>query len=136
MAAVWPGKESGGVVHESFEGAFGAHGFEESLAHGVEVDEGDFFLRSNFAHGVGIGTEGVGDFAGVVEGAAVHRSDEDRSCAFGAGLGDEIDEEFFVVVERDGAGFHVVVGELNEEVVAGLHGGHDFGEAMFADETL
>jgi hypothetical protein len=28
------------------------------------------------------------------------------------------------------------VGELNEEVVAGLHGGHDFGEAMFADEAF
>ena len=130
------GEGVGGVVHEGLDGAFGAHGFEEGLAHGVEVDEGDLLLGGDFAHGVGVAAEGVGDVAGVVEGAAVHGGDEDGCCAFGAGLGDVVDEEFLVVVERDGAGLHVVVGELNEEVVAGLDGGHDLGEALFGDEAL
>ncbi len=121
-------------MHEGFEGAFGAHGFEEGFAHGVEVDEGDLLFGGYFANCVGVGAEGVGDVAGVVEGAAVHGGDEDGRGSLGAGLGDVVGEEFLVVVEGDGAGFHVVVGELDEEVVAGLHGGHDLGETVFADE--
>jgi len=130
------GEGVGGVMHEGFEGAFGAHGFEESFAHGVEIDECDFLFCGDFADGVGVGTEGVGDFAGVVEGAAVHGGDENGRCAFSAGLGDEVDEEFFVFVERDGAGLHVVVSELHEEIVARLHGGHDLCEATLADKTF
>jgi hypothetical protein len=38
------------------------------------VDEGDFFLRGEFAHGAGPGADGVD---GVDVGAAFHRSDED-----------------------------------------------------------
>ena len=121
-------------MHEGFECAFGTHGFEEGFAHGVEVDESDLLCGCDLADGVGVGTEGVGDFSVGVEGAAVHGSDEDGSCAFGAGLGDVVDEEFFVVFKRNGVGLHVVVGELDEEVVAGLHGGHDLCEAFFADE--
>ena len=61
-----------GVVHEGSQRAFGAHRFEQGFAHGVEIDEGDFLLRGNFADGVGVGTEGVRDLAGVVEGSAIH----------------------------------------------------------------
>jgi hypothetical protein len=90
------GEGIGGVVHEGFEGAFGAHGFEEGFAHGVEVDEGYFLLGGDLAHGVRVWAKGVSDLAGVVEGAAVHGGDEDRCCAFGAGLSDVVGEQFFV----------------------------------------
>ncbi len=33
-------------------------------------------------------------------------------------------------------GLHVVMGELNEEIVAGFDGGHDLEEALFGDEAF
>ena len=77
-------------------------------------------VEGDLAHRVGIGAEGVGDVAGVVEGAAIHAGDEDGGGAFGAGLGDVVGEELLVFVEGDCAGLHVVMSELDEEVVAGL----------------
>ena len=64
-------------------------------AHRVEVDEGDFLLRGDFAHGVGVAGERVGNVAGIVKGAAVHLGDEDWGCSFGACLVDVTDDEFF-----------------------------------------
>ena len=131
------GEGVGGVVHEGFEGAFGAHGFEEGFAHGVEVDEGDFLLRRRLrAWRRGSRPRELVMWPASSKVRRFMAGDEDGRCAFGAGLGDVVGEEFLVFVEGDGAGLHVVVGELDEEVVAGLHGGHDFGEAMFADEAF
>ena len=123
-------------MHEGFECAFGTHCFEEGFAHRVEVNKSYFLLGGDFAYCVGVGAEGVGDFAVVVKGAAVHWSDEDGSCAFSAGLDDEVDEKFFVLIDGDGSGLHVIVSELHEEIVAGFHGGHDFCEALLSDKTF
>ena len=124
----------GGVVHEGVHGGFGAEGFEEGPGHGVEVDEGDVLLGGDLADGLGVVAEGVGDVAGGVEGVAVHGGDEDGCRARCAGFGDVLGEEAFVLVERDCAGFLVVVVELHEEVVAGLDEGEDLGEALLSDE--
>ena len=64
---------------------------------------------------------------------AVHGGDDDGRGALGADLGDEVGHDLGVAGKAV-LDLLVVVGELDEEEVAGLDEGHDLGEALFAEE--
>src|SRR5215207_5163688 len=123
------------VGGESLLRLLGAERFVEGLARGVEVDEGRAQLLRRLAHGVVVVAVRVRDLARAVEGAALHRRDEDDGRAPRARLLDVAPEGSLVGRERADALpllLLVVVAELYEEVVAGPHQAQDLVEAARA----
>ena len=129
----------GRILNEGFGGFVGAHGLIENFAHGVQIDQRHVFFAGELAHGIRIIAQSVDDFSVGAEAAAIHRSDENRRGAAQPRFIDIEAQVGFVIgcgVDVIGAGFLIVVRELDEEIVARLHGAENFREAIFGDKSL
>ena len=103
-----------------------ADGLVEFLALGVEVDEGYLFFGGDLFSGLGVAGEGVfGDAGG-----AFHGGEDDGGGFSFFDFGDDLVIVGDVGFEGDGTGFHIVVAEGEEDVIAGLEEGVDFVETM------
>ena len=104
---------------------------------GVEVNEHHLLLFGDAAHRVRIVAKRVGELAGLVERQAVHRRDEYRRRAALAGGGNELLEQPRVVFKRPVVRpflLHVVVTELDEQVVAFAERGEHLFQPSLAEE--
>src|ERR1039458_7660767 len=121
-------------VGEGLVGGVGSEGFVEGRAHLLKVNQGDVLLPGNEADGVGIAAEGIADFAAGVKGAAADGGAEDGKAAAAAGFVNNLAQVGGVGLQRvGGLAFHVVVPELDEEIIAAFHQAPNVFEAPGAE---
>ena len=130
-----------GGNHEIGLGRLVAERFDPVEGRGRDVEEGDTLLGSDLAHGLGIVGVAVAVELSALEPAAGDRSQEHRGAALLTDAVDKVAEVVLVGAERRGVaggivGLGVVVAELDEDIVAGLHGPVDFVPEAEVAETL
>ena len=114
--------------------ALGAQSFIKCGPHLLQIDQRHIHLPRHQSHCLRIAAEGILDPAIFAETSPTHRGAEQGGSAAPPGLRDHFTEVVRVIVERVGRGtFHVIVSELDDQIIPRLELAPDFVEPALGE---